>query len=139
MIIKLREIGGGELARRRVPLSELKYLEPENTRVQEVIHQFSAARLLIGGTNVDDNSYVEPAHDALVRGWQKLLDWKQQNLADLLLQRQLTPTVNTWASSQKERGASGLLWDDDPRLPLLKQVFDSGKSWLNLSEFVSTR
>ena len=67
---------GGELARRRVPLSELKYLEPENIRVQEVIHQFSAARLLIGGTNVDDNSYVEPAHDALVRGWQKLLETK---------------------------------------------------------------
>jgi WD40 repeat protein len=129
---------GGELARRRVPMSELEYPESENTRVRIVIQHFSDARLLTNGTDSEGQPYVEPAHDALVRGWQKLLEWKQQDLASLLLQRELTPTVNKWASNRKEKQFGGLLWDDDPRLPLVKQISEQRANWLNSeeSEFV---
>ena len=84
---------GGELARRQVPESELVYPEPENTRDREVRSQFLSARLLVSGTDANDNAYIEPAHDALVRGWEKLLTWKKQEEENLILQRRLTPAA----------------------------------------------
>ena len=42
------------------------------------------------------NPYVEPAHDALVRGWQKLLKWKREEEESLLIQRRLTPAAQEW-------------------------------------------
>jgi WD40 repeat protein len=126
---------GGELARRRVPLSELQYPEPENTRVRKVIQCFSEARLLISSTDPEGQPYVEPAHDALVRGWQRLLDWKQKDLPNLLLQRELTPTAVRWKMDSKSKRAIGLLWNDDPRLSLVKQIYHSeNDNWLNSTE-----
>jgi len=125
---------GGELARRQVPESELKYPEPENGRVQEVLRRFSTARLLVSGTDADDKPYIEPAHDALVRGWEKLLKWKQQNLADLLLQRELTSVAIQWTDSINKKQSQGLLWDDDPRLPIAMKLLcesDYKDTWLN--------
>jgi WD40 repeat protein/energy-coupling factor transporter ATP-binding protein EcfA2 len=91
---------GGELARRQVPESELKYPEPENTRVQTTIERFLAARLLVGGTDLDDRPYIEPAHDALIRGWEKILLWKQADRENLSLQRRLTAAAVEWQQVQ---------------------------------------
>ncbi len=123
---------GGELARRRIPMSELEYLEPENTRVKTVIERFLETRLLTTGTDSENQTYVEPAHDALVRGWQKLLEWKKNEQENLNLQRKLTPAAEAWKNKQ------GSLWNTDPRLPLLKQILNSNYNWLNKleSEFI---
>jgi WD40 repeat protein len=87
---------GGELARRQVPESELNYPEPENTRIQLVKEKFLSARLLVSGNDANDHTYIEPAHDALVRGWEKLLIWKKEAQESLLLQRRLTPVAEEW-------------------------------------------
>ena len=87
---------GGELARRQVPESEFNYPEPENTRVKTVIQAFLNARLLVSGTDARNLPYIEPAHDALVRGWERLLNWKQNAEESLILQRRLTPAVEEW-------------------------------------------
>ena len=137
VMLRMVSVEGGESARRRVPKSELVYRDAEeNQRVQQVIQAFSEARLIVEGTNPQGEPYVEPAHDALVRGWDKLQQWKTQEQANLLLQRELTPDANKWAANKKQ--AVGILWDNDPRLPLVEQVFDSDNSWLNFleSEFV---
>lgn len=140
-MVMLRMVAvGGELARRRVLLSELEYPEPENTRVRKVVQWFSTARLLVSGTDAEGQTYVEPAHDALVRGWQRLSDWKKQDLANLLLQRELTPTATKWLTDSRNKQSVGLLWNNDPRLPLVEQVrkTESG-NWLNAveTEFVN--
>ncbi|MGI2902543.1 nSTAND1 domain-containing NTPase [Tolypothrix sp. VBCCA 56010] len=134
VMLRMVAIGGGDLARRRVLLTELEYPKAENTRVKLVIERFLAARLLVGGQDTEGNSYVEPAHDVLVRGWQKLLTWKDQELGSLLLQRELTPTANKWTTQRRDKQAVGLLWNNDPRLPLVKQISESDKSWLNSIE-----
>jgi WD40 repeat protein len=134
VMLRMVAIGGGELARRQVLLSELEYPKAENTRVKLVIERFLAARLLVSGQDIEGNSYVEPAHDVLVRGWQKLLTWKDQELGSLLLQRELTPTANKWTTQRRDKQAVGLLWNNDPRLPLVKQISESDKSWLNSIE-----
>jgi WD40 repeat protein/energy-coupling factor transporter ATP-binding protein EcfA2 len=124
----------GELARRRVLLSELVYPEPENIRVKKVIQQFTDARLLTAGKDNEEQDYQEPAHDALVRGWDRLLRWRQNSLADLLLQRELNPRAERWQKEKRKKQSLGLLWNNDPRLPQLRQLLESGSSWLNTVE-----
>ncbi len=75
-------------------------------------------------------SYVEPAHDALVRGWEKLLAWKQKEEESLLLQRRLIPAADEWKIQQQIR----FLWNANPRLDLLKKVLKSDDNWLNKVE-----
>ena len=98
--------------------------------VKEVIERFIKARLLVKGEDTEGNPYVEPAHDALVRGWQKLLEWKLKEQESLLLQRRLTPAAEEWQSQQQAR----FLWDANPRLDLLKKVLSSDDNWLNKVE-----
>jgi WD40 repeat protein/ABC-type cobalamin/Fe3+-siderophores transport system ATPase subunit len=119
---------GGELARRRVLLSELEYPAPEeNQRVVEVRKRFLEARLTVEGLDTNGNQYVEPAHDALVRGWPKLSQWinNQEEPERLTLQQSLTDASNLWHQSKE----IGFLWSNDPRLV---QVKDS--KWLNKRE-----
>ncbi|NES44091.1 caspase family protein, partial [Moorena sp. SIO2C4] len=71
VMLRMVALGGGELARRQVPLWELEYPPQKNDLVKEVIERFSTARLLVEGQDAEGNPYVGPAHDALVRGWQR--------------------------------------------------------------------
>ena len=130
VMLRMVAVGGGELARRRVLCTELEYPELENVRVKEVIERFVAARLLVKGRDIENQEYIEPAHDVLVRGWQKLLSWKQQEQESLILQRRLTPAALEWRSQQQAK----FLWNADPRLDLLKQVLNSSNNWFNTLE-----
>ncbi|MDJ0571676.1 MAG: caspase family protein [Pleurocapsa sp. MO_192.B19] len=139
VMLRMIAVGGGELARRRVPLSELKYPEPENERVQKMIRYFSAARLLVEGQDTEGNSYVEPAHDALVRGWSKLLVWKQQEEESLLLQRRLTTAAKEWKNLEDAEKPSKMkpvdyLWHGNPYLNVLKEKLETSKYWFNQIE-----
>ncbi|WP_424100358.1 caspase family protein [Moorena producens] len=130
VMLRMVALTGGELARRRVPLSELEYPPQKNDLVKEVIERFSTARLLVKGLDSEGNPDVEPAHDALVRGWQRLLEWKQKEEENLLLQRRLTPAAQEWESQQKAK----FLWNANPRLDLLKKVLNSENNWFNQVE-----
>ena len=130
VMLRMVALGGGELARRQVLLSELEYPPDKNSLVKEVIERFSTARLLIEGQDAEGNPYVEPAHDALVRGWEKLLMWKQEEEESLLLQRRLTPAAEEWKIQQQPR----FLWNGNPRLDLLKKELNSQDNWLNKLE-----
>lgn len=130
LMLRMVSMGGGELARRRVQLSELEYPTRKNALVKEVIERFTTARLLVTGEDAEGNPYVEPAHDVLVRGWQKLLMWKQEDEESIILQRRLTPAAQEWRFQQQPR----FLWHTNPRLNLLKTVAKSDDNWLNWVE-----
>ena len=127
MMLRMVAVGGGELARRRVPLSELNYPSEKKDLVDKVIERFTEVRLLVKGEDTEGKPYVEPAHDVLVRGWKRLLEWKQENEEDLLLQRRLTPAAMEWETQQQAR----FLWNANPRLDLLKKVLNSNDNWFN--------
>ena len=132
VMLRMISLQGGELARRQVPKSELIYAdEEENKRVDKVIENFSKARLIVEGSNSEGETYIEPAHDVLVQGWNKLLEWKNQQQETLTLQRRLTPAANNWEQNHR---VTGFLWNNDPRLPQLEQVVKSEDSWLNQIE-----
>jgi WD40 repeat protein len=129
IMLRMVSAQGGELARRRVPRSELVFPAPEeNDRVATVLQQLSAARLVVGGREVDGDPYVEPAHDALVRSWDKLLAWTRDEQEQLLLRRLLTPAATDWETHQ------GGTWHGNPRLSLLNRIRRSEDSWLNQTE-----
>ncbi|MGC1306581.1 MAG: caspase family protein [Phormidesmis sp.] len=131
VMLRMVAVGGTQLARRSVPLSEFEYATSEQQRVQTVIKQFSDARLLVEGTAVDGRPYVEPAHDALVLGWQKLLDWQQAEEASLLLQRRLTPAAEEWRSHQNQSSPQGIRAKADPFLNQLDRAFYRLENALN--------
>ena len=127
VMLRMVAVEGGELARRRVALSELAYpTEEENTRVKAVLDRLVDARLLVRGTSdhldgTQGEAYVEPAHDALVLAWDRLLRWKKEAEEYLPLQRRLAQAATEWNRSKPE-ARSGLLWDDDPRLPQVEET-----------------
>jgi WD40 repeat protein len=135
LTLRMISVEAGDLARRRVPRSELDYRDPgEDARVKEVLDRLVEARLAVGGIDIDGQPYVEPAHDELIRGWDRLLEWARGGQEALLLRRILTPAAEDW------RRGSGGLWDANPRLNLLKETLGSEANWLNRteSEFVES-
>jgi len=155
VMLRMVAIGGTGNTRRQVPLSELEYPEPQSNRVNQVITRFKEARLLVSDTNADSEPYIEPAHDALIEGWPRLLKWlesgaeslptasntssrKSQPLVSLvdereilLLQRRLTPAANDWKS---QGGKSQFLWHADARLPIIKQIRQADPNRFNQNE-----
>ena len=130
VMLRMLAIDSGNIARRRVFLRELTYPQPKQLQVKRIIDCFLEARLLVSGIDPRGENYIEPAHDALVRGWQRLLDWQQQEQENLGLQRRLTKAAVEWQKQQK----AAFLWHGDPRLNLLKQVLRSNNNWLNQLE-----
>lgn len=133
VMLRMISFQGSELARQQVPKCELVYSDEEkNRRVEEVIKSFSEACLIVEGSNFQGEAYVEPAHDALVKFWDKILKWKNEHVQDLVLQRSLNAQVSDWKNNGKPRAR---LWHDDDRLPLLKQLLKyEAKNWLNEQE-----
>ena len=131
VMLRMVAVGGGELARRQLPLSELKYASGKQELVNKVLDQFSQARLLVRGQDAEGNTYVELAHGVLVRGWLKLRNWLQEE-KNLRLQRRLTPAAMEWNSHKKAE----FLWHGDPYINVLhRDVLNSAdNNWLNQIE-----
>lgn len=138
VMLRMIALDGNKIARRRVLSDELVYPEPENSFVKQVITRFCAARLLLRGQDTQGNSYIEMADNNLVQQWSKILIWKQQELGNLLLQRELTLSAYNWANQRQNKQAFRLLWTNDPRLPLVKKIFVKKDIWFNCleSEFI---
>ena len=103
---------GARLARRRIELRELEYVDAEEQeRVDEVIQDYVNARLL-----VVNEKEIEPAHDTLVVAWEHLLNWLSESGPQTLLRAVWRSAVD-WDKSNQDKGLS---WHDDPRLQLMK-------------------
>jgi WD40 repeat protein len=154
IMLRMVAFEGGELARRRVPRSELVYSEEEeNQRVEAILNRLIEQRLVISG-RTPEGEYVEPAHDILLRGWERMPEWLQaqpgisgaeqssaitiakaptntfEEQEKLLLQRRLTVAARDWRQHQKSR----FLWHGNANLPKLKQIRQADPGWFNKVE-----
>jgi len=137
VMLRMIATEGGELARRRVPLSELSYADKdENIRVQVLLKNFVEARLIVQGKERRGTSYVEPAHDALVRSWGKLLYWRNKNQDSANVRYQALQAAKNWR--QNEHNVNDL-WTKNSSLPRLQELDSSGIHWLNSLEHEFTR
>jgi Caspase domain len=116
IMLRMVSIAGGETAGKRVLLDDLAFENSdENKRVAEVIDKLLTARLIVKGLDNNEQEYIEPAHDALIRAWSKLYEWIQlTGLNTLLLHQDLTKAVYDY-----QEGRSGL-WHNDKRLNQLE-------------------
>lgn len=131
-MLRMVSVEGGEVARRRVPKAELVYTDNlKNGQIKEIIQSYSNARLVIEGQDPDGERYVEPAHDAMVRGWDKLLRWRTQNQENLTLQRLVTSATKAWQTNNRNIND---LWANNSRLLRLKEIVNSKNNWLNALE-----
>jgi WD40 repeat protein len=130
VMLRMVAIEGGGVARRRVPESELVYPDSEeNKRRELVVVQLVKARLLVKGQETGE-PYVEPAHDFLVRGWDKLQSWIKEEQENVALQQRLTPAARDWS-----QGQGGLWTREVDRLAWLEKVLESpNNNWLNKLE-----
>lgn len=133
VMLRMVAISGGELARRRVPITELNYPGAKNEQAEKVISYFKEARLLVSGIDIDNKLYIEPAHDALVNGWSKLQEWIriEQEKENLLLQRRLVASTRDWESQDCNQDSPSLWNQDIARIEKLKEIVTSDNCWLN--------
>ncbi|MGE3365738.1 MAG: caspase family protein [Rhizobiaceae bacterium] len=129
---RLVSVESGEFARRRVPRRELEASDAdEAVRVSQVVKCLVDARLIVTD-EVDQEPYLELAHDALIFGWDRLLAWIRNDLLRIVALRRLTPDAEAWSSKPKMN--AGLLWDDATRSPILKDLINAPFPGLNRTE-----
>ena len=131
IMLRMVSIEGSELAGKRVSLKALDFSEDENSRVKVILDKLLEARLILQNKDEDNQAYVEPAHDALIRSWPTLDEWiKKHKKENILLQDRLSESVKDYAAINNK----GLLWNNDPRLEMVKAELHSPNSWLNKQE-----
>src|SRR5439155_18238783 len=83
---------GDGRAKRRVLESDLTYGDTKKDEHRKlVIDRFVDARLLVKGKNHEGIPYVEPAHDVLVREWDKISIWLDKTQVASTLTSQQKP------------------------------------------------
>jgi WD40 repeat protein len=142
LMLRMVVAEGGTVARRRVADAELDFPDAaENARAGAVLHRLTSARLLVEGKDPDGDAFVEPAHDALVRGWGRLLQWvrEESEAAFPLAQRQrLSRAAADWERADR-RSQSGLLWSDAVRSAQLAPLVRRRDPLLNRRELEFAR
>ncbi|MEU7524196.1 hypothetical protein AB0A74_00510 [Saccharothrix sp. NPDC042600] len=96
LFLRLIAVGEGtEDTKRRVPRAEL-----DRPGAAEVLAVLAEHRLV-----VVDRDTVEPAHEALIRGWPRLRGWIAENRAGLRVQRMLTEAARAWTALDHDGSA----------------------------------
>lgn len=143
LMMRMVSLQTGELVGKRVYNKELIYeAAPETARQQAISKQLIKARLLLRGRDAEGRVYIEPAHDALVRGWARLWKWiKELGEEMFIVRRQLWDAVQQYEKQGRGQIEAGdmllrpsLLWDKNPKLDQLKASWDQDEFAFNAAE-----
>jgi hypothetical protein len=131
LMLRIVSIASGEYAGKRLMHNDLVFTDAAETiRINIVKNKLIAARLIVSGKTNDGVTFIEPAHDALVRAWPKLIEWiRFRGEENVLLQNKLTEAVNDYDNLKDK----DLLWHNDPRLEILR---GANQTWMNAREQV---
>jgi len=91
---------GAEDTKRRITLAEVDPV------MQALVYKLADARLLVTGRDEQSGSEtVEVAHEALIRGWDELKRWLNNDREFLLWRQRLRALVANWVMSHQDEGA----------------------------------
>ena len=110
LFLRLIEPGATEqdTTRRRVTPSELELADPVESKImQEIAGVFVDARLL-----VRDEDTLEVAHEALIRQWERLVNWLRDAREDLRLQKKINADATDWVQRGRNRESARLYRED---------------------------
>jgi hypothetical protein len=105
IFLRLTQPGEGtEDTKRRVAVGELLPAEGDPVAVERVLHALADARLVTveGGLETASDTYVEVAHEALIRGWSRLLRWIDADREALRIHRRLSGDAAEWDARGRE-------------------------------------
>jgi len=105
MFLRLVTLGDGtEDTRRRVLQTELLSIQGEQGRMQKVMNSLGRYRLLTFDHDQQSRSAtIEVAHEALIRRWERLRSWLDENREALRLQRRLAAAAEEWRRTNNEK------------------------------------
>ncbi|WP_185969275.1 caspase family protein [Aliiglaciecola sp. M165] len=137
LMLRMMQFEHGLPVRQRISEQELLHWDDdENKRITYIVNRMCAARLLVQGIAEDGTAYVEPAHDALITSWSKLLEWSthfQASEPDLTFLQSLGHNAQAWATATK-KAKPGLLWRDKVRSDRLWALRKNKRLLLNRQE-----
>ncbi len=102
---------GAEDTRRRVLITELFSLSEDEDVINELLDLLGKYRLLTFDRDPETRTpTVAVAHEALIREWDRLRAWLDDNREDILLQRRLATAYEEWDRQQRDPSflASGM-------------------------------
>ncbi|GAB5490914.1 MAG: hypothetical protein Phog2KO_11290 [Phototrophicaceae bacterium] len=104
MFMRLVTLGeGSDDTRRRVFQSELLSLNNQASAMPNVIRQFGKYRLLTFDHDPQTrSSTIEVAHEALIRQWERVRAWLDENREALRMHRRLTSATEEWTQTRRE-------------------------------------
>jgi WD40 repeat protein len=106
IMLRLTQPGEGtEDTRRRATLDELVATPSARPAVEAVVGAMVAARLLTTSAEADGDTWVDVAHEALIRGWPRLRGWIDEDRAGLRAHRRLTEAAQEWQRLGQDEGA----------------------------------
>lgn len=98
IFLRLTELGAGtEDTRRRAEIEELETGEWERSKVRSVLTRLADARLITTGEHT-----AEVAHEALIREWDRLREWLNEDREGLKLHRNLTDAAHEWELMERD-------------------------------------
>lgn len=94
---------GSEDTRRRVKLSEL--LAKDHARTTKILETLTAkdSRLVVTTGALGGDSFVEVAHETIIRSWPRLREWLDADRTDLRMHRRLIEDVEQWSSQHCDK------------------------------------
>jgi WD40 repeat protein/tRNA A-37 threonylcarbamoyl transferase component Bud32/energy-coupling factor transporter ATP-binding protein EcfA2 len=106
IFLRLIHYGEGQGTRRRVPLDELVTPRTPRPETESVVAALADARLLV--TALDEASEAataEVAHEALIRGWDRLRRWLDDDRAFGQWREKLATAWQAWEEVERDEGA----------------------------------
>jgi hypothetical protein len=133
LMLRMVALSAGEMAGRRVFLTDLDFHDPaEDKRIESIIQQLDEAKLIRRDADDSGRRFIEPAHDALVRAWKRLWDWvRELGEENLLLHTKLGAAVGDY---QVQKANKAFLWTADPRLEQGKELLKNDPLLFNEAE-----
>ncbi|HKN55133.1 MAG TPA: hypothetical protein VJX66_21745, partial [Amycolatopsis sp.] len=97
VFLRMTALGEGtEDTKRRISRDEL---DTDDADAAVVLDRLASARLVM----LDDTG-IEIAHEALIRGWPRLREWLAEDRDGLRVHRQLTEATDAWESVYEDQG-----------------------------------
>jgi energy-coupling factor transporter ATP-binding protein EcfA2 len=106
LLLRLTHYGEGEGTRRRATLDDLVTLRTPRQEVEPAVQALADARLLVTGQDAATRAAaVEVAHEALIRGWERLRRWLDEDRAFGLWREKLAAARRMWEEAGQDAGA----------------------------------
>ncbi|OJH38342.1 hypothetical protein BON30_24720 [Cystobacter ferrugineus] len=128
--------------RRRCWLEEVWPEEPEARAIFErVLEKLVAERLVTRGSETGGGgAWVEVAHEALIRRWERLRTWLQDNRKRLLQWRELQAMAEAWQAHRKDADQGDSYLATGARLGYARSLRSEhvGRMTVSVREFLET-